>query len=240
MRIIKQIATLVLLVAVARTTSAATVDWVDVAAVPGAANVQIDDPNLGRIRVSTSFGAQDTFSMRAGSLGELSWSAFEYINYDGSSTGTNSPISATMTFEFLDGPIDTSVTAVYFSAIGLAETSSYTIDNNPVYLGDIGTAEGTGVHTVLGNGLLRIGGAGFNHNPDLFFFDEASISSIEVAINQTNGDGTGFTIGAVLVPLPAALPLLTSAVMLLGFARASGRPHHRQASIPSGRIPSLH
>ncbi len=206
--------------------AASTINWVDILTVPGQTGVVIDDPILGQIQVTTSFPAQATFSGTAGSLDSNTWEPFNYINYDGSTTGTNGPISTTMTFQFLNGPVDTALTPLFFSANGLAANSSYTIDNNPVFLGDIGAADGTGTHTQLGGGLLRIEGTGFNHNPDFFEFTQSFISSISVVVNQVNGDGTGFAIGAALlpeaspVPVPASLWLLISGcVTLVGLKR---------------------
>ena len=199
----------------------ATISWLDVSLIPGANSAVITDPILGRIQVTTDTPAQAIFAGPAGSLGSLVWEQFAYINYDASTTGTNAPITGTMTFQFLDGPIDTSVTQVYFSSNGLAAASSYTIDNAPIYLGDIGILEGPGTHTPLGGGLLRIDGAGFNHNPDLFLFGESSISSISVDVDQVLGDGAGFAIGVAVIPLPAALWLLISACLVLG---GIGRP----------------
>ena len=185
-----------------RTLDADIIHWLDVSTVPGQTNVVIDDPVLGMVQISANPPAQAAFSAPAGSLGENSWSSFDYINYDASTTGTNNPINGILTFTFLDGPINSAQTLIYFTSSGLAENSTYVIDNNPLYLGDIRSAEGTGTHTVLGNGLLEIEGAGFNHNPDLFRFDAVSISSISVQINQVLGDGAGFTIGAVAIPEP--------------------------------------
>ena len=188
--------------------TADTINWLDVSTVPGQANVVVNDPILGMVQITTNAPAQGTFSVAGGSLGGLSWSSFDYINYD-SSGGS---INGTMTFTFLDGPIDSSVTPLYFTSNGLASGSTFTIDNDPIYLGDIGVADGTGIQTPLGGGLLEIEGVGFNHNPDLFRFDAALISSISVQIDQIAGDGTGFTIGAVSVPEPGSFAI----VCLLG------------------------
>lgn len=195
----------------ASTVTAGVIEWIDVSAVPETSDLVINDSVLGMIRITTNRPAQAIFSASAGSLGDLNWADFNYINYDASSFGTSAPLIGTVTFEFLNGPIDTSLTPIYFTSIGLTEFFSYTINNDPVYLGDIAILEGTGTHTPLGGGWVRIDGAGFGHNPDLFRFNESFVASISVDIVKVFGDHVGFTIGAVAVPEPSSIALFAMA-----------------------------
>lgn len=219
--------------------NATQIHWIDVSTIPGASDVTILDPVLGQIRVTTDSPAQmdplppaaAKLSTPDGSLGSLEWASFDYINYNASNSGIRAPIAGTMMFEFLDGPIDTTLTPLYFSSTRLRAASSYIIDNDPTYLGDIEDFEGTGTYTPLGGDLLRINGNGNNHNSDLFQFDSASISSISIVIDQVRGDRAGFTIGAGLpidtapVPLPASLWFLISGLITLFGFKKSGNQH---------------
>ncbi len=202
--------------------AATTIQWIDVSSIHGKTNVVIDDDILGKIEISTDVPSQSIHPWLPGSFGEYSWSSLNYINHDGSTNGTNSPIKGTFTFSFLDGPINTATTPLFFSSVGLARESSFVIDNNPNFIGEIGIAEGHADHTRLDDGSMKIVGASDNHNYDLYHFDVDSISSITVDMDVALGDGTGFTIGAGIlpeiapepspVPLPAAFWLFISGI----------------------------
>jgi len=208
---------------------ATSIQWIDVSSIPGNTNLVINDDILGKIEISTDVQAQATDSWTAGSFGEYGWSSLNYIHHDGSTNGTNSPIAGSFTFNFLDGPIDTAKTPVFFSSMGLAQESSFIIDNNPDFIGEIGIAEGHADHTALDNGKMEITGAGFNHNYDLYRFDTDFISTITIDLDLVIGDGTGFTIGAGIlpeiapepspVPLPAAFWLFISGIGALARLR---------------------
>ena len=159
-------------------------------------------------------------------MGGLSWGPFSYINFDGSSTGTNSAITAVVTFSFLDGPIDPANARIFISTNGLAELSTYLISGAPTFLGTIGVAEGTGSYLTIGDSL-QVSGAGFNHDPDLLEVQAPSVSSIQVSVNQVPGDGTGFTLGASAQPSVPILGwqaslLLVFVLGVLGAAWSSG------------------
>lgn len=204
----------VVIVNVSTVVNSQTVEWLDFSLYSGSGTV-LSHPLLGDVRVTTDFEPQATFAGSAGSLNDLSWGEFNYINYDGSSTGTKSSITATMTFDFIDGAIDTGITSLFFSSNGLAAGSSYTVNNSPAFLGEIAVGEGSGSRTTLAGGLLKINGFGFNHTPDLYVLGEDSISSFVVNVNQINGDGTGFALGAATIPEPSTYALILT--ILIGF-----------------------
>ena len=201
--------------------AAQTIVWLDWSSypIPGSGTV-ISHPILGDVQVTTDFEPQATFPKSAGSLGSLSWDSFIYINYDASSTGTNSPISATMTFSFLNGPIDLSTTRIFFSANGLADNSSYLVSGSPTLLGAIGALDGPGTYTPMGSQLL-IEGVEFNHDPDLLEIKANPITSISVVVSQVLGDGAGLTIGAAEVEV-ASVPALSARGFVLLAALLAG------------------
>ena len=177
-----------------------SIRWLDVSQVPEENSVVINDPILGNIEISTSQAAQATFPAPSGAFENISWEEFDFINLDGSKTGTNSALVGSYTFNFLDGPIDTTVTPLYFASSGLATGSTYTIDNNPIYLGDVRDGDGSAIRTQVGGELLQIEGVGLNHNPDLYQFEKESVSTISISFDQVQGDGTAFAIGVGVIP----------------------------------------
>lgn len=170
------------------------IQWLDVTNIPNSSLTVVQHPILGQVEVSTTTPAQATFTAAGNMVGSLSWPELPYINYDASSSGTNQPISGTMTFTFLDGAIDSTDT-LYFSTNGLAEDSFYTFDGSPLYLGDISIADGSGLRSTIGN-QLRVDGVGWNHNPDLFRLTGQNLTQVHVIFSQKQGDGAGFNLGA--------------------------------------------
>ena len=126
------------------------------------------------------------------------------------------PLDYTVTFTFLDGPVDPS--RLILVVVGLAAATTATITTNPptapgTLLGEFEFPTPSSTTVITGNVLSSANdGDPVNTGWALYRPQAAPLTSVSVHMNQAGGDGVGWTLSylcepAVVEPIPAATPM---------------------------------